>query len=222
MTVPAARKSPAVMAVLAGACAISAARAGVTESHWISDNEDCDFLNPINWSGPVPDETVSAIFDLETTIGLGPFVCFDFNEASSRMIVRAGHPEFIMFQSVDGEQVALTYELLSDEVAAPSLVVGESAGQDVSFRVLNGHIVTGSTVIGLAAGSIGAIQLDTRFDSSMLDGSLSCANRLYVGDGGTGSVGVNDRVAISCGTAQLGVQGGSHGEIILNNPDVSL
>ncbi len=211
----------AMLAALAGACAISASQAGVTESHWISDNEDCDFLNPINWSGPVPDETVTAIFDLDPTLEIGPFVCFDFNEASHRVIVRAGDPEFYMFGfPKGGGQISLAYELVGDSPAAPSLVVGEAAGQDVSLRIVDGHVTTGSTVLGLAAGSSGLLELDSGLTA--LDVSLTCANRLFVGDGGSGAVEVEDKTTISCGTAQLGIQPGSYGQITLNNPDVSL
>ncbi len=210
-----------MLAALAGAWATSSSQAGVTESHWISDNEDCDFVNPINWSGPVPDETVTAIFDLEPTLEIGPFVCFGFDEASHRVIVRAGDPEFYMFGfPKGGGQISLAYELFGDSAAAPSLVVGEAAGQDVSLRIVDGHVTTGSTVLGLAAGSSGLLELDTVF--SALDVSLTCANRLFVGDGGSGAVEAEDKTTISCGTAQLGIQPGSYGQITLNNPDVSL
>ena len=52
------------------------ASAGPSESFWISPGGD--FEDPANWNGPVPDDTVTAVFEIEAP---GPFVffndCFD-------------------------------------------------------------------------------------------------------------------------------------------------
>ena len=67
---------------------VPVAGAGDPESIWVGDGEY--FTDPVNWSGPPPDETVTCIFDIPDK--LGPFVSFNEAGLSGRAIIRAGHP----------------------------------------------------------------------------------------------------------------------------------
>ena len=66
------------------------AHASVVESYWIPLTGD--YEDPANWSGPVPDETVTAVFDVSFDPQPGPFIFFNADHTSDRVIVRAGQP----------------------------------------------------------------------------------------------------------------------------------
>lgn len=64
-----ARSSLAVASMLTLAPAVAA---GPTESSWVTVGGD--FSDPANWDGPVPDDSVTAVFDL--VLPAGPYVEF--------------------------------------------------------------------------------------------------------------------------------------------------
>ena len=70
---------------LAGVVTLTAAprmaNAGETESFWIPLGGD--FEDPASWSGPVPDETVTAIFDVDED--LGPFIEFNADSPATTL-----------------------------------------------------------------------------------------------------------------------------------------
>jgi T5SS/PEP-CTERM-associated repeat protein len=192
----------------------AAARADVTESYWIPQNGD--FEDPASWDGPVPDETVTAIFDVDHGLDLGPFVDFHDNQISHRAVIRAGNPFFLLWESAG---VSYSYELMCPTTGAPSLVVAENPGIDVTLTILSGFLDTQATVIGRMAGSIGTIELGTFSEYSA---GLSCASHLHVGDGGQGLLVMDQNVTVTTGSCVLGVQPGSAGEIALSDPTMTL
>ena len=68
------------------AIASSTATAGGTDRHWIASAGGA-FQNPENWDGPVPNATVTAIFDLANTYT----VTFDASAFSDRVLIGNGN-----------------------------------------------------------------------------------------------------------------------------------
>ncbi|MHC4081150.1 MAG: hypothetical protein ACYS15_02995 [Planctomycetota bacterium] len=197
--------------------AAAAAHADEIESFWIPASGD--FGDPANWNGPVPDETVTAIFEVDFDPDLGPFVEFNDDHVSHRAIVRAGEALFLMWDTVDGEDISRTYQLMSPTVDAPSLVVGENPADDAALTIFAGLLDTRSTVIGRLGGSAGTTEFATIFD---LFTGLSCEAHLYVGDGGQGLLDISNNATVTCGSCVLGAQTGSAGEIDVMGQPASL
>ena len=134
---------------------VQAAEVGGTESFWIGDSGM--FNDPVNWTGPPPDETVTCIFDVE--LELGPFVSFDDAGLSSRAIIRAGYVHFTMFDSdPEGEFFSHTYDVVNPSFNTPSFIVAENAGEDATLNISFGYVDTQSVILGMGAGSYGAIE----------------------------------------------------------------
>ncbi|MHC4093891.1 MAG: hypothetical protein ACYSVY_27075, partial [Planctomycetota bacterium] len=192
----------------------AAARADITESYWLY--EGSNFEDPANWNGPVPDETVIAIFDQD----LVGFCTFDEDHVSHQAIILAGQMHFHFWDNVDGEWISYTYELMSPVAGAPSLVVAENPGDDAALTIVGGFVDTRSTVIGQMADSMGTIDFTTFTE---LHAGLSCEAHLHVGDGGQGLLVIEDeQLAVSSGSCVLGVQPGSVGEITMTDPTATL
>ncbi len=196
----------------------AATHAGVVESFWTNDVGG-DFEDPANWSGPVPDDTLMAVFAIDNGTGAGPSVLFNGDHASHRLVIRDGDPNFVMYGYDGVSFFPLTYSLMSAEAASPSLVVAESGGESASLVLLNGFVETGSTVIGLAPGSTGLLEFSTSLN---LSAGLTCTDGLFVGEWGEGVLLIGRETAIACGTAQIGVQPGSAGSLSLLFRDSSL
>jgi len=77
--------------------AASAVAGEETESFWNVFNGD--FHDPKSWDGPVPDDTITAIFEFPDKSGFGPFVTFDFDAVCNRLVIRDGEVDFIMFDT---------------------------------------------------------------------------------------------------------------------------
>jgi len=191
--------------------------ADVIESYWLPESGDFD--DPINWSGPVPDETVTAIFDVD--LELGPFIMFRADAASDRVVIRAGHVYFMMWdQDEQGEPVSRAIEMMNSNVTTPSIVVAETPGVDASLNIGEGFVTTRSMVIGQGAGSSATVDFSTGiFD---LTAGLACELQLQVGGGGDGLLVIDQDITVTSDSVILGVDEGSHGEIVVTDPGSSL
>ena len=121
---------------------------GQTESYWIPLIGD--FEDPASWTGPVPDDTVTAIFDLDEKSG--PFIRFNADEVSSRAIIRAGTVYFMMWDTVKDDYVSWAYELMNPSFNLPSLIVAENPGDVASLNISEGFLTTRSLVVGQGPG----------------------------------------------------------------------
>jgi T5SS/PEP-CTERM-associated repeat protein len=191
--------------------------ADVIESYWLTEGGDFD--DPINWSGPVPDETVTAVFDLP--LELGPFIMFRADEVSDRVVIRAGHVSFMMWDTDnEGEHVSRAIEVMNSNIATPSIVVAETPGVDASLNIGEGFVTTQSMVIGQGAGSSATVDFSSQlFD---LTAGLACELQLHVGGGGDGLLVINQDILVTTDVVTLGVDEGSHGEIVVTDPGSSL
>ncbi len=76
------------------------------ESFW-NDPTGGDFHEPANWLGPVPDETVTAIFDLDADY----VVSFLVGDATSdRLVIRDGHVEMWLLEFDGLEVIGISYD----------------------------------------------------------------------------------------------------------------
>ena len=194
-----------VTAVLLG-LGVSPLRAGDIESFWISPFGG-DFDDPKNWDGPVPDETITAIFQLDAS----PFVGFqESNTFSDRLIVREGDVSLQLW-SHDGTQfVSRSYMLLNPLFNTPSIVVGETMGPSVQLTIRGGELSGQSMVMGLMPGSSGAVEF---FTITNLVPSLVNQFQLHVGYQGQGVLTIADQVTVTNSAAVLGALEGSSGHV---------
>ncbi len=191
--------------------AVSAAHADPIESFWLPLGGD--FEDPASWSGPVPDETVTAIFDLAPP---GPFVSFNAEEIAGRVIVRNGELLFTLWDN-DPEQgfVSRSFDVVSPSFATPSIVVAENTGEVASLSISHGFVSAQSLIVGVGPGSSGAIDFSTGLFG--LTAGLSCAEQLHVGSGGAGLLTIDSDVVVTAGETVLGVGTGSFGEVIVTS-----
>lgn len=198
------RRVTVVTALLLG-MEVSPLRAEDVESFWINPVRG-NFNDPKNWDGPVPDETVTAIFNLDAS----PFVRFE--EASSlsdRLIIRDGNVSLRLWTIIDSESVPRSYALLNPLFNTPSIVVGETMGQSVQLTIRGGELSGHSMVIGLMPGSSGAVTFVDAFD---LVPSLVNQSQLHVGYQGQGVLTIADQVTVTNAAAVLGTLEGSSGQ----------
>ncbi len=197
---------------------VPAAAAGGTESFWVV--ESGAFHDPASWNGPLPDETVTCIFDIE--MKEGTFVLFDQDAVSSRLIVRAGAVHFLLWDyDPDVEDfVSLQYGVMNPSFNTPSVVVAENALESASVHVGDGFLNAQSVVLGMGAGSFGALEFNSVL--SGLTSGLSCVYELHVGGAGQGLLTIDDGVVVTAGETVLGVAAGSTGDVIVTNPDSRL
>jgi T5SS/PEP-CTERM-associated repeat protein len=193
------------------------AGAGVVESYWLTEGGDFD--DPINWSGPTPDETVTAIFDID--LELGPFVWFRADEVSDRIVIRRGYVYFMMWdQDKQGEHISRAIDVINSNITTPSIVVAEIPGVDASLHIDEGYVTTQSMVIAQGAGSSAELSFGTGlFD---LSAGLTCELQLHVGGGGYGLMVIDTDIQVATDVLILGVDEGSSGEIVVTDPDASL
>ena len=190
--------------------------ADVIESYWLPESGEFD--DPVNWSGPVPDETVTAIFDID--LELGPFIFFRADAVSDRIVIRAGYVHFIMWDTDEGEEISRAIDVMNSNVTTPSIVVAETPGADASLRIDHGYVTAQSMVIGHGAGSSAAVEFGAGlFD---LSAGLTCELQLQVGGGGDGLLLIDQDVVIMSDVVILGVDEGSYGEIVVTEPDSRL
>ena len=192
--------------------AVTATHAGPIESFWLPLGGD--FEDPASWSGPVPDETVTAIFDLEPP---GPFVFFTAEEIAGRLIVRNGEVFFVMWSDdpVKGF-ISHSIDVVNPSFNTPSVIVAENPLESASLFLGEGFLNAQSVVLGMGAGSFGTIEFGTGlFD---LTAGLSCVFELHVGGSGQGLLTIDNGVVVTAGETVLGVATGSLGDVILTNP----
>ena len=192
--------------------AVAAAHAGPIESFWLQRGSD--FEDPANWSGPVPDETVTAIFDLEPP---GPFVFFNAEEIASRVIVRNGELDFLLWDN-DPEKgfISRSFDVVNPSFNTPSIVVAENPQESASLTIREGFLNAHSVVLGMGAGSFGAMEFHTGLFG--LTAGLSCVFELHVGGSGQGLLTIDGEVVVTAAETVLGVGTGSFGEIIVTEP----
>ncbi len=191
------------------------APAGGVESFWIPAHYG-SFHDPANWNGPLPDETVTAIFDVMPPPGGYNLIYFDFSVVTDRLIVRHSSLLLRLFENGDFGWKGLVVESAGALPTAPSIVLGDAAGQSAGIRVDAGTLRGEMIVLGLAPGSSGTI--DFR-DSFGLRPSLITESHLHVGHGGQGVLTIADGATVDNGAATLGVLAGSSGEVVLTDPD---
>lgn len=190
-----------------------AAAAGVTESFWLVQGGD--FQDPANWDGPVPDGSVTAVFDLDLEVG--PFVEFDADAVSDRVVIRAGQVWFGLFHFDGQDWLASDYNLLSPTVGAASVVVAEQSGDVAGLEFIGGSVSAESMVVGLMPGASGTVELhDFLLPGTELLAHLTCNGLLHVGSGGDGLMLISEQSTLFCDGAVLGVQDGAYGEVVLD------
>ncbi len=128
--------------------------AGPIESFW-NETGGGVFHDPANWDGPVPDETVTAIFDLDAD----PLILFEEDAVSDRLIIRKGHVTLRLVEVIGGEFGPLSYDALNPLFSTPSIVVGENSGESAELDISGGLLSGKFTVIGLMPGSAGTVEL---------------------------------------------------------------
>ena len=207
------RNHRALLAGTAWLALASAVDAGGIESFWIP--EGGDFHEPSNWDGPVPDETVAAIFDVDLEIG--PFIFFDQDAVSNRIVIRSGLVYLIMWDTdpKTGNHISHAIEAVNPTVITPSIVIAENAGEEAGLVIDSGHVTCQSMVIAGGPGSVGTVELNELFG---LTPSVTCALQLHVGSGGEGSFLIEDQVVVTTDDAILGVDEGSSGEVTVTDP----
>ncbi len=122
----------------------SPANADGIESHWIAVAGGA-FENPDNWDGPLPDATVTAIFDLANTYT----VTFGENAFSDRVLLGNG----VVTYDLGG----FGYSLMNSIATTPSVVVGDLAKGIAQLTIINGAINAKFTNIGEVAGASGSL-----------------------------------------------------------------
>jgi T5SS/PEP-CTERM-associated repeat protein len=192
------------------------AGAEVIESYWIPEGGDFD--DPANWSGPVPDETVTAIFDLD--LELGPFIWFRADEVSDRAVIRDGHVFFLMWdEDEQGDWVSRAYDVMNPNITTPSIVVAGTPGVDAALTIDSGFVTARSMVIGHGAGSSATVEFNEIFD---LTPGLACTEHLHVGGGGNGLLLMENGVSVTAGAVIIGIEESSSGQIVLADPASAL
>ncbi len=190
-----------------------AAAAGVIESFWVVQGGD--FQDPANWDGPVPDGSVTAVFDLDLEVG--PFVEFDADAVSDRVVIRAGQVWFGLFHFDGQDWLASDYNLLSPTVGAASVVVAEQSGDVAGLEFIGGSVSAESMVVGLMPGASGTVELhDFLLPGTELLANLVCNGLLHVGSGGDGLMQIGEQSTVFSDGAVLGVQDGAYGEVVLD------
>ncbi len=194
---------------------VPAATAGETESFWAG--ESGAFNDPASWIGPPPDETVTCIFDIPGKL----FVTFDEAGLSSRAIIRAGNPYFMMWDNEPGgEWFSQHYEVVNPSFNTPSFIVAENTGENATLNISFGFVHAQSVILGSGAGSYGEIEFSVGvFD---LTAGLSCQYELHVGGSGQGLLTIDNGVVVTASETVIGVSSGSLGETTLTNPDSRL
>lgn len=155
------------------------------------------FIDPTNWSpAQLPGEADTALFNLGAP-SVAPYVVTGINASVNRLVVGQDNVRF------DFDRTG-RLRLTGRDAAAPGLVVGESAGQQGVLTLFDGGSVIGEhAAIGLAAGSSGALNVDSsrlEMAGSVTLGS-STANRLALSNAATMRTG-----SMSMGAGTLSVQ----------------
>jgi len=169
--------------------------AGVIESNWIA-GAGGDFNNPANWDGPVPDSTVTAIFDLSNTYT----VTFGADAFSDRVLIGNGNVTY----NLGG----FGYSLMNSIATTPSVVVGDLAKGSAQLTLINGVLNAKFTNIGEVSGSSGSLFIT---DGS----SLLNEFHLRIGHNGNGVLELSSASTATSFVTSIGIQDGATGSATL-------
>ena len=165
--------------------------AGGSESNWIA-GAGGDFHNPANWDGPVPDSTVTAIFDIANTYT----VTFDVNAFSDRVLLGNGNVTY----NLGG----FNYSLINPIATTPSIVVGDLAKGFAQLTIINGSLNAKFTNIGEVAEASGSLFVTNGSD-------LINEFHLRVGHNGDGVFNLSNSSTASSFVTTIGIQNGVTG-----------
>ncbi len=182
--------------------------AGIIESFW-NQPFGGSFESADNWDGPVPDTTVTAVFDLDAQY---PVLFWNGDALSDRVIVRDGHVTFWLTTGIQGTEPRF-YDAVNPSFILPSVVVGDTATGLPSLTVRGGVLSSEYTIIGQAPGSLGTIDFDATND---LVPALVTQWHVHVGMQGTGVLNVTGPAAVGCGGAVLGSADSGIGEVTVS------
>jgi len=199
--------------ILLLACA-PAAVAGEIESFFLGGY----FNDPLSWNGPVPDETVTCIFDIDKK--LGPFVQFDEDGVSGRLVIRAGNPYFIMWDNDGKGFFSRQCDAVNPSFNTPSVVIAQNALESATLLVSHGYLNAQSVMLGMGVGSFGALEFQVGI--SGLSAGLACVYELHVGGSGQGVVTIDNGVVVTAAETVLGVGAGSIGDVVVTELDSRL
>lgn len=178
------------------------AMGGVIESFWVAPKGGT-FHNTANWDGPVPNDEVIAVFNLDSSYT----VDFEDLATSNRVLVRDG--------DVTLELHDFTYSLLNSLHSAPSIVVGETIGSTAALTLSGGTLEAQFTDLAHAPGSFGAMNIES--GTTLLNDLL-----LRVGASGTGWLDIsNNSMVATYGTA-LGLEDNALGLVTISGSNALL
>jgi T5SS/PEP-CTERM-associated repeat protein len=202
--------------VIALICSATPAGGDPIDSFWIDPNVG-SFFDPENWDGPVPDGSVTAVFDIEpadTIIGVS-FVAQD--AISDRLILKTTAVELRLYNLAEGEH--RVYDSINPAILTPAVVVGESNGDDAHLTVEGGMLRAPFMVIGQGPGSSGTVALQ---EISYLAASLESEFLLHVGGEGVGALEIPARGRVDAGTCAIGASVGAEGFVTVEGDDAEL
>jgi T5SS/PEP-CTERM-associated repeat protein len=182
--------------------------AGIIESFW---NQPLGGLFEVadNWDGPVPDATVTAVFDLDAAYAVQ---FWNGDAVSNRLIVRDGIVTFDLTTNVQGTDPRF-YDAVNPSFILPSVVVADSATDEPTLTVRGGVLSSEYTIIGLVPGSAGTIDFEATGD---LAPALVNQWHIHVGMQGSGALNVTGPAAASCTDAVLGSLESGFGEVTIS------
>ncbi len=172
---------------------------GDNVSFWITETGGL-FHDPGNWDGPVPDETVVAVFDLAGTYE----VAFGALAASDRVLLRNGDVTFLLKN--------FTYSVDNPLFSTPSLAIGESVAASAELNIQGGTLETRFVNIGHAVNSFGSLLVGP---GAALVSDLS----VHVGASGNGWLEITDGGMVSNLVANIGLEEGAFGLATISGAD---
>lgn len=172
---------------------------GDTVSFWIAETGGL-FHDPRNWDGPVPDETVVAIFDLAGNYE----VAFGALAASDRVLLRNGDVTFLLKN--------YTYSVGNPLFSTPSLAIGEGVAASAELSIQGGTLQTRFVNIGHAASSFGSLLVGP---GAALVSDLS----VHVGASGNGWLEITNGGTVSNLVANIGLEESAFGLATISGAD---
>ena len=165
------------------------------ERLWINENGGSFHVDQNWWYPYVPDETNTALFDLDSAYE----IALSEDAYSMSLKVLDGSPTFNLGN----------FHYTLSAVYETSLIVGEDEDLVASLGIQNGGITCNSAIIGRYPGSNGELALT---GSTTI---LVTIQDLDIGFGGNGSLNVEDGAYLVSRNATVGALSGSHGTVSL-------
>jgi T5SS/PEP-CTERM-associated repeat protein len=183
---------------------------GSTESFWNSPAGG-DFHEPANWLGPVPDETVTAIFDLDADYIIS---FLDADAISDRLVVREGHVQLSLVELDDfGVVGPRTYDSLNPLFTTPSVVVGDNDPGDPHLTITGGTLGSQFAIIGFGPDTTGTVDFAPYEDVLP---SLISQWHVHVGYQGQGALIISGQATVTCTDAVLGTTDTGIGDVTVS------